>query len=263
MSRNHLLLTLVVLLFAGGGMLIAATLSAPNTVYAQANSPTPPPGGFVAQGTPDASVIVIPPPRSEDPVDNILANPLILTPRPTLDQRSARIPENFLRIGTTAIVMEGPLNVRNVPNTGNTSVVLAQLDRGDDVTILALSPDLEWAFVDTRGPLFLQGWVASVFLDPFQAEITPFAPSLPDAAETGFTLRAQRTVNLRQSPVLFSERVGILPQGAQAAIVAVTNTYSWWKIEYEGTVGWVSGTYVFVEQPEAYSQVPIFSDFEP
>ncbi len=262
MSRFHVL-SLMLLFVVGGAGLLAAARVDPVPVYAQANSPTPPPGGFVPQGTPDANVIVVPPPRSEDPVDNILANPLILTPRATLDQRSAEIPPNFLRIGSTAVATQGSLNVRTIPNTGNTSVILTQLDRGDDVTILALSPDLQWAFVDTRGPLFIQGWVFAVYLDPYQGEITPFAPSLPDAAETFFTLRAQRTVNLRQSPVLFSERVGILPQGAQASIVAVTNTYSWWKIEYEGTVGWVSGSYVYIEQPEAYNQVPIFSDFEP
>jgi uncharacterized protein YgiM (DUF1202 family) len=262
MARNYLLM-LVLLLAVAVMLLVSASVTPAATVYAQANSPTPPPGGFVPQGTPDASVIVIPPSRSDDPVDNILSNPLILTPRPTLDRRSPRIPDNFLVTGTTAVVVQGPLNVRNVPNTGNTSVVLAQLDRGDDVTILGLSDNLEWAFVDTRGPLFLQGWVASAFLDPYQGSITPFAPDLPDAPTTGFTLRAQQTVNLRQSPVLFSARVGILPGGAQASIIAVTNTYSWWKIAYEGTVGWVSGTYVFIEQPGAYSQVPIFSEFEP
>lgn len=263
MSRRTLLLLLVLCIAGGAALLLGGRLGPPSVAYAQANSPTPPPGGFVAQGTPDPNVVVIPPPRSDDPVDSILADPLILTPRPTLDQRSPRVPDNFLSVGVTAVVLEGPLNVRSVPNTGNTSVVLAQLDRGDDVTVLALSPDAQWALVDTRGPLFLQGWVFAIYLDPFQAEVTPFAPDLPDAPATGFTLRAQRTVNLRQSPVLFSERVGILPQGAQAAIIAVTNTYSWWKIDYQGTVGWVSGSYVYVEQPAAYSQVPIFSDFEP
>lgn len=220
------------------------------------------PNGYYPDPTPSGANVIVIPPSDLDPIDAILNNPAIYTPRPTLDARRADLPTGaFLTPGTTAVVTLGPLNVRDTPTTENTSIVITTLQRGEDVTVLSLSPDLQWAFVDTRGPAFTQGWVNALYIQPFLANPSPFAPSLPDAAETGFTLVATQTVNIRQSPVLFSARVGILPEGSRASIVGVTNTYSWWKIEVDGTVGWVSGSYIYPENPAAYNSVPILQEF--
>lgn len=233
-------------------------------VLAAAQPPTPPPvyGSFPG-ATPNAADVIVIPPSFDDPLEELFNDPTIYMPRPTLDTRTGAIPDgSFLTPGTTAIVIAGPLNVRSAPNTGLTTVVVTQLDRGEDITVLGLSTDLQWVLIDTRGPAFTQGWVKAEFIQPFQADVDQFADSASGTtATTGYTLRARVTVNIRQSPVLFSDRVGILPEDSQANIVGVTNTYSWWKIEKDGLIGWVSGSYIYPEQPEAYYSVPILQDF--
>lgn len=212
------------------------------------------------QPTPNpANVIVIPPPTPSDPVERILSSPLVLTPAAPSGFFNAAAPPNFLQAGDTAIVTAGNLNVRTQPNTGNEALVLTQLQRGHDVTVLSFSPDLQWVFVDTRGPQFLQGWVNALYIEK-QGDFQPFAPSLPDAAATGFVLRAQYTVNIRQGASIFSPRVGILPQNAEAEIIGRKSTYNWWKIRAGDTVGWVSASFVYVEPSAYYENVPVVTD---
>jgi uncharacterized protein YraI len=253
--RRVLWIIAVVFVMALGGMGMVA-----------ASQPFSPPEQIYPYATPDpANVIVIPPGGPQvippsDPIDAIIAEGLQAPIVPTADTRIPNAPENFLTDGRTAIVTAGPLNVRSAPSTGFDSIVLGQLQQGEDVTILGLNDNLEWAFIDTRGPLFTQGWVRTLYIEPLE-EFQAFPPGLPDAAATGFTLRARNTVNIRLEPVLFSDRVGILPQGAQAEIIGRTSTYSWWKIKVDGTVGWVSGSFVYPEQPAAYNSVPILVNF--
>jgi N-acetylmuramoyl-L-alanine amidase len=212
----------------------------------------------VPPATPDASVPVAPPPATST-IDALLNQPGVLTPRPTATF-IPQVPPGFLQAGNTAIVLEGPLNVRDQPSVRDGQVIV-QLEKGEDVTVLQLSPDLNWALVDTRGPAFVQGWVSTDFLRQ-QGEFIPFeATSEPGQPNTEFVLRATETVNIRANPVLFSPRVGILAAGTDAVIIGRKSTYQWWKIRTEdGTVGWVSSIYVYVVTPAAYQQAPVLVD---
>ena len=219
---------------------------------AVAQQPVPP-------ATPDASIIVIPPPTG--PVDDILNNPAVLTPNPTATF-NPQVPLGTLQIGDTAIVIDEPLNVRTLPDAQDGAVIL-QMRRGEDVTVLGFNDNLSWALIDTRGPAFTRGWVKSEFLRR-QGDFEPFeATSIPPTwvVPTGFVLRAQETVNIRSGPIIFTPRVGILAAGEEALIIGRKSTNEWWKIQTaNGTVGWVSAIYVYVPAPEAYSQVPLAVD---
>jgi uncharacterized protein YraI len=237
-------------------LVVAVTFGAGHTA-AQTLYPTPRPfQGYAPNPTPNAAnVIVIPPSNDANTFsESILANPEAFTPVPTspaLVNRSA--PPGFISAGATAIVLSGPLNVRSEPNTAVSNVVLVQLQRGHDVTVLQYTPDLTWAFVDTRGPDYLQGWVFSEYL-ALAEDFQPFPPSLPDdTASTEYVLRARQNVNIRQSPTIFSTRVGLLPAGATAEIIGRTGSYSWWKIRDGETVGWVAATWIYVENPAGYT----------
>lgn len=216
------------------------------TPFAGAQQPPP--------ATPVPDVIVIPPPS--DPVDDILNNPAVLTPRPTATFPNIP-PPGELRPGITAIVIDEPLNVRDIPSVQGSDVLL-QLNRGDDVTVLSLTPDRQWALVDTRGPDFITGWVNTDFIRQ-QSDFMPFqATSVPGEPGTGLILRAQVNVNVRAAPVLFSPRVGILAAGVEAEIIGRKSTYEWWKIRLnDGTVGWVSSVYVYIASQEAYQLAPV------
>jgi hypothetical protein len=208
--------------------------------------------------TPNVTVVVIPPP-GDSPVDRILNDPGVVTPRPTATYPNIPAPRDLLT-GTTAIVIDDPLNVRTLPNIRD-GIVLLQLWRGDDVTVLQLTVDKQWALVDTRGPHFARGWVSAQFLR-MQGEVVPFAAtSEPDQAGTGLRLRAQETVAIRADPVILAPRVGLLPAYTEAEIIGRKSTYQWWKIRLaDGTVGWVSAMYVYVLDPQAYQLAPVLVD---
>lgn len=215
--------------------------------------------GYYPQPTPDAAnVIVIPnPPQTLSPVEAILADPAIYTPGPTFVP-NAQVPPGFLQPGDTALVTSINLNIRTAPSL--TADVLGQLNRGEDVTILRLSDDLQWAYVDTRGKFFTEAWVSTLYIEKLE-NFQAFAPSLPDTGGSSYILRAQFTVNIRSEPTLFSDRVGILPQYAEAEIVGRKSTYNWWKIRVDGsTIGWVAKEYVYIVDPAAYQNVPVVTE---
>ncbi len=201
--------------------------------------------------------MIVIPPSSQGVVDEILSDPVVLTPRPTRAVSAPPVNYGQLQPGQTAVVLQGPLNVRNAPDTGVATLVLTQLQRGDDLTVLQISADGAWAYIDTRGPAFVQGWASTRYIAPFDNQPDNFAPGLPDEPASGQTLIALETVNIRAAPVIFSARVGILAENTRAEIIGTTNTYSWWKIKVDGTVGWVAGAYIYPENPTAYSSVPI------
>lgn len=208
--------------------------------------------------TPDASVPVAPPPVTST-VDAILNQPGVLTPLPTATYIPV-VPPGFLQPGDIAIVIAEPLNVRDAPDARAGTVIL-QLTRGEEVTVLQLSDDLNWALIDTGGAAFVQGWVSTDFIRA-QGTFEAFpVTSEPGQPSTAFVLRATETVNVRADPVLFSPRVGILAAGTDAEIIGRKSTYEWWKIRMaDGTVGWVSSIYVYIVTPAAYQQAPVLVD---
>ena len=210
---------------------------------------------LVVTATPGNLPVVIPP-GSTSAVDDILNNPGVLTPNPTR-VFPADAPPGLLQPGTPARVTVATLNVRSEPITGRNNVI-TQLGQGQDVRVISLSSDSQWALIDTGGPAFTQGWVAAVYLLAYDENFFPFeATSVPLTDGTGFLLVAQNTVNIRAFPTIFSPRVGLLPIGTEAQIVGRKGNYFWWKIQMaDGTVGWVAREYVYVPDPLAFSQVP-------
>lgn len=235
-------------------------LSVGMAVAAQTANPNPPVRGDFPAATPAAAnVIVIPPPTPSDPIGQILADPRIYTPIPP-PLAAPYVPPGFIQPGQTVIVIGELVNLRSEPRSGVGVVILARLNRGDDLTVLALSDDLLWAQVDTLGPLFLQGWISTSLIQ-VQSEFQAFAPGLPNQGGSGYSVKADNTVNVRYAPTIFSDRVGILAEGALAEIIGRTSTYSWWKIRLnDGVVGWVSSTYVFPTDQAAFRSVPILTE---
>lgn len=242
------------------GLFVLMLLSV-SVVWAQYPNPTPRPiYGSYPQATPNPANVIVIPVGATSVIDDILNDPQVVTPYPTAAYTNATVPDAFLQVGDTAYVTAGPLNVRTNPNTTVGNIVLGQLQQGEDVTVLGLSPDLQWVYIDTRGPLFTQGWVSALYIEKAE-NFQPFAPSITGGDSTGMTVRAVETVNIRQRATLFSPRVGILPANGIAEIIGRKSTYGWWKVRLSnGTVGWVSATYVRPENPAAYYSVPVIID---
>lgn len=216
--------------------------------------------GYYPPATPDPANVRVIPVGPTSVIDDLLNSPLVVTPYPTAPYRNATAPGGFLSAGDTAVVLAGPLNVRSQPGGDLPTLVIGQLQVGEQVTVLSLSDTLEWAYVDTQGPLFTQGWVSVAYIEQLE-NFQAFAPSNGGGGGTGMTVRAVYTVNIRQSATLFSPRVGILPADSVAEIIGRKSTYGWWKVRLSsGVVGWVSSTYVRPEDPAAYYSVPVLID---
>lgn len=233
---------------------LMATLAA-----AQVPTPQPPPNqGYYPAPTIDGSGVVVIPVGPTSFVDDILNSPGVLTPGPTPPPGVPSVPDGFLQPGTVAAVTANTLNVRTAPSTE--ANIIGRLQRGEEITVLQLNPDLTWALVDTRGPLFAQGWVSTAYIAAFNDTVQNFAPNADNQGATGYQLRAQFKVNIRQRATLFSPRVGILPEGTVAQIIGRKSTYNWWKIQVDDTVGWVAAEYVYILNPAAYQDVPVLVD---
>ncbi|MEM6527897.1 MAG: SH3 domain-containing protein, partial [Chloroflexota bacterium] len=190
---------------AGMILLIGAVLTA-----SMATAQTP-----VITTTPSFLPQIIPP-QDQSPVDEILNDPAVLTPRPTATFPNIPAPGRPITVGMTAIVIADKLNLRAAPSAGNTPII-EQLDIRETVTVLRVTADGRWAFVDTTGADFLQGWVSTDFIreaEDFEFFEATSAPLPTEQAPTGLVLRADENVNIRSAPVIFSARVGLLPVGA-------------------------------------------------
>jgi len=71
------------------------------------------------------------------------------------------------------------------------------------------------------------------------------APQITNAATSG-TVTATPSLNLRQSAVPSSKVLVSIPKNAQVNIIT-KNASNWYNVTYNGTTGWVSGSYLTVK----------------
>ena len=74
---------------------------------------------------------------------------------------------------------------------------------------------------------------------------------------TDFTLTANANVNLRSGPSTSYSVQAIVPQGRQAQIIGRNVNTTWWKVSYNGVVGWMNASLVTVQPGLDLNRVPI------
>jgi cell wall-associated NlpC family hydrolase len=128
-----------------------------------------------------------------------------------------------------AVVQSGILNLRAGPSTSYD--ILAAAKQGEAVTLLA-GPDNGWYKVCYQGTV---GYMSASYLSGGEVA----ASGEEDLGSGTVNVGA---LNMRSGPGTDYGRVLILYQGATVELLSLDN--GWYKISYNGTVGYVSSVYI-------------------
>jgi len=147
--------------------------------------------------------------------------------------------------GLFAVVNTSRLNVRNIPNaTGST--VLTRISGGEVYTLLAYSPDNNWAQLNVNG---IVGWVNVRYVN-----ITS-TPNI--TSPTGVIATTSASVNMRLGPDESFGRILTIPNFTQLPVIGRNSTSTWWQVTYNGQTGWVIAQYARIPGTTNINAIPI------
>ena len=156
--------------------------------------------------------------------------------------------------GAQLSVTADTLNLRQSPNCD--CGVVAKLHRGETYPIIGRNADSSWWQISVRN---VAGWVYSKFTRPTGTAYIPVTDTSYTAhpPATGYRLTASQTGIIRSGPGNRFAYLGTLPAQRTAEIVGRTENQTWWQIDYEGVVGWVSTAAGNVHPGGDTSRIPV------
>lgn len=153
----------------------------------------------------------------------------------------------------TATVNAFRLNVRQQPTT--TSTIIAKINRGESYPIIGCNTDQSWWQININGT---PGWVFANFVNVANANCVPSAgDASPQQPTTGYTVTAFTNVNIRSQPTTNSAILGTLRSGQSAQVVGRNSAGTWWQINVNNSVGWVSAAYARIQPGADTGQIPV------
>jgi len=163
----------------------------------------------------------------------------------------------------TATVTAFKLNVRATPD-GINGQILLQIARNQVYPIIAKNATSTWYQLNVNGTI---GWVNGFYINvnstdpstiPVAGTSKGVITSPQQPALSGNTLTSpQFNVIIRSGPSQQFRRIGLLPVGGVAQIIGRTSTNSWWQINLNGLVGWVSGAFTTTSASANINQIPV------
>ncbi len=163
---------------------------------------------------------------------------------------------NQVSTGTIATVTAGRLNVRDNPNANAT--ILLKINRSEVYPVVGKNGDSSWYQINVNGVV---GWVSGRFVaigGNQSVNVVTSAQSLAQPVDTGFNATALTKVNVRNAPSTRGTTIlAKMQRNEVARIIGRTANNSWWHVNYNGTVGWVSSTYARIQGGAVIAQIPI------
>lgn len=155
--------------------------------------------------------------------------------------------------GLTATINTGRLNVRDQPNAFNGRILLT-VDRNQTFPVVGSNPGNTWVQLNVNGTL---GWVNAVYVR-LNNTSQPQPPTAVPPNATGYSVIATPyAVNIRSAPSVTSPVVARLPLNLTAPVVGRNFDSTWWQINYNGIVGWVSAPYAPLLPGSDANRIPI------
>jgi len=165
-------------------------------------------------------------------------------------------PAQPVQTGTNATVTALRLNLRSNPAT-NASILL-KLNRNETYPVTGSNADRSWYQVNVNGVV---GWVFGRFVSISGGNIpvidTGTSPNLAQPVDTGYNVTAQDTVNIRSGPGTSNAVLGKMSINSTARVVGRTSANTWWQVNYNGLVGWVSSTYAVIQPDAETGRIPV------
>jgi glucose/arabinose dehydrogenase len=149
------------------------------------------------------------------------------------------------------------MNVRAGPSTSDPIIAFAR--PGEEYSITGRSTDGDWWRIDLDGS---DGWIYAPSVDAINAADVPVvtatqssAPTTtqpraptpipsPTASVEGASVRIRTTMNVRSGPGINFSVIGTAQAEEVYAVTGKNSAESWWRIDFNGRTGWVSGSLV-------------------
>lgn len=163
--------------------------------------------------------------------------------------------------GNTATVTAARLNVRNAPSA--TAQVITRVSRNEVYPVNGRSEDSRWVLINLNGTL---GWVSSAFVNVLNLASlpvvsgsgTPQVTQTPLPGATGNTLTTNGVnVVVRSGAGTQFARIGLLPVDGVAQVIGRNSNNTWWNINFNGLVGWVSAGFTTLGAGTNINTLPI------
>jgi len=163
---------------------------------------------------------------------------------------------NPVNTGTTATVTAARLNVRDNPSA--TATIILKINRNEVYPVVGKNGDSSWYQISVNG---VNGWVSSRFVTiggNQPVNVVSQSQSLAQPVDTGFNATALTTVNVRNAPNTRGTQVlAKMQRNNTARIIGRTANNSWWQVNFNGVVGWVSSTFARIQGGAVVAQIPI------
>jgi uncharacterized protein YraI len=162
-------------------------------------------------------------------------------------------PPSNVPAAATVTINIARLNVRNGPSPFNT--VLTKVSFGETFQVVGINPTRTWVQINVNGTI---GWVSARLVVLNNAANVPVTGQTPPVASTGNMVLADRfSVNIRTGPSTTFNVIGTLRLGQQAQLVGRNAGSTWWQVNYNGVVGWVSAAFTSTTPGVNIVNVPV------
>ncbi len=150
--------------------------------------------------------------------------------------------------GTVATVTAYRLNVRNAPDAIN-GAVIARINRNEQYQVIGQNVDGTWVQLDVGGN---PGWVNVRFVN-----VSGAIPTTPVPAGGITATATPYTVNIRSGAGTQFGRIAQLRVNESAIVVGRNANNTWYQINYNGIVGWVTAQYVQLSAGANVNSLPV------
>jgi uncharacterized protein YraI len=160
--------------------------------------------------------------------------------------------------GAAITVTTGMLNVRNAPDPVY-GTILTKIRQGSTYPVVGRNANSSWWQINVNNTI---GWVSASYVSAVNTQnvpVTSGGQTTPAPQPTGYVVTAIANVNLRGGPALQFSRLAVIPRGQTAQIVGRNAGNTWWQVNYNGTVGWVSASYALAQWNTNVGQIPVRS----
>ena len=82
-------------------------------------------------------------------------------------------------------------------------------------------------------------------------------PTSPPADGQTIATATPYAVNVRSGPTTSASRLATMPIGSTAPIIGRTADSTWWQVNFNGIVGWVSAEYAVIQQNANINNIPV------
>jgi uncharacterized protein YraI len=158
-----------------------------------------------------------------------------------------------------AIVTAFRLNVR--ANPAPSAPVITRVNRNESYPVTGRNASGTWYQIWVANQL---GWVSAAYVYVANPAAVPVAGVAPTAQPTtppvpgGYIVTATPfTVNIRSGPGTSFGRIGQIPVGQTARVVGRNGASTWWQVDYNGIVGWVTAVYAQMQPGVDVNTIPV------